>query len=477
MSSIKVALGDIQKSLPAFLPRSTDANGVVCEPNPVEVRFVGRGSLASCYAVTEFACAAVTSAAVELSRYVHARGGDAGDLTLDRRLCSLWFDLSTKSVDWEYPSIWDALAGDYRCVDGWIRLHTNSPAHRACALAVLECESTPESVAAAVSSYSGLELESKIVAAGGCAAFMMTREQWQQHPQGKAVSSEPLVAWSTIEGDKTRSSDRVSIDAAGVDHTRPLAGLKVLDLTRVLAGPACTRFLAAFGADVLRIDPPDWDEFLATVEMSVGKRRAGLDLNNAADFARLKKLISEADVLVHGYRSDALERIGLGNNVRTAINPNMIDVALCAYGWSGPWAQRRGFDSLVQMSSGIAAAGMRQKQADRPVPLPVQALDHATGYLMAASVLNALGHRQVTGEIRRARLSLARSAELLVPLQADTVDDVISVADDADYAPILEDTCWGKLARLNFPVCFGNLESNFAIPAGELRVNSAQWST
>ena len=140
---------------------------------------------------------------------------------------------------------------------------------------------------------------------------------------------------------------------------RPLSGLRVLDLFRVLAGPVATRFLSSFGADVLRIDPHHLNESLPTIEMSVGKRRAGLDLNLPESKSRLTDLMKVADVLVHGYRPDALQRMGFGDDARHAIDPGLIDVSLSAYGWTGPWANRRGFDSLVQMSCGIADTGMK----------------------------------------------------------------------------------------------------------------------
>ena len=195
---------------------------------------------------------------------------------------------------------------------------------------------------------------------------------------------------------------------------RPLAGVKVLDLTRVLAGPAATRFLAGYGADVLRIDPPDWNEPAIEPEVTLGKRCARLDLRQASDRSRFELLISEADLFIHGYRPEALDALGYGEDIRRALNPSLVDVRLDAYGWSGPWRSRRGFDSLVQMSTGIAAAGRAWCGGDKPVPLPVQALDHATGYLMAAAAVHGLALRLSRGQATSAGLSLARTAALLM---------------------------------------------------------------
>ena len=154
--------------------------------------------------------------------------------------------------------------------------------------------------------------------------------------------------------------------------------------------------------------------------MTLGKRCARLDLRQASDRSRFERLIAETDVFVHGYRPEALDGLGFGEDMRRAFNPGLVDVRLDAYGWSGPWRNRRGFDSLVQMSTGIAAAGLKWRSADKPVPLPVQALDHATGYLMAAAAVRGLTLRLTEEETLTARLSLARTAELLVAARGAT---------------------------------------------------------
>jgi crotonobetainyl-CoA:carnitine CoA-transferase CaiB-like acyl-CoA transferase len=199
-----------------------------------------------------------------------------------------------------------------------------------------------------------------------------------------------------------------------LSRSRPLLGIRVLDLTRIIAGPVATRLLAGLGAQVLRIDPPDWYEPTLEEEITLGKRCARLNIKTAIDKQRLIDLLSQADVIVHGYRADALDTLGFDSETRARLRPGLVDVSLNAWGWSGPWRNRRGFDSLVQMACGIAAAGQQWRLADKPVPLPVQALDHATGYLMAAAVLKGLYRRATCGEGYRARLSLARVAACLM---------------------------------------------------------------
>jgi crotonobetainyl-CoA:carnitine CoA-transferase CaiB-like acyl-CoA transferase len=392
-------------------------------------------NLSSVFPVTDLAVGAIGAAALAISELI-GEVAEAPPVDIDRRRASLWFGWSIQPLGWEMPAAWDAIAGDYRSADGWIRLHTNAPHHRAAAPSVLECAGDRANVPQAVATWSAEELESAVVAAGGCAAAMRSMEAWAQHPQSKALAAEPLIAFTPIDAVPS-STDWRPCDS------RPLSGLKILDLTRVLAGPVATRLLAGYGANVLRVDPPDWDEAGVIPEVTLGKRCARLDLHRSADRASFECLLAEADVLVHGYRPGALDALGYSEAERRDIKPDLIDVSLDAYGWSGPWKGRRGFDSLVQMSAGIADAGMKWKHADRPTPLPVQALDHATGYMMAAAVIWALIRRQKGEGVATARLSLARTAKLLVDMQADAKVPAWAERTDADLAPGIEQTAWG----------------------------------
>ncbi len=440
----------------------------------------GQGALPSCFDVTGLAVASIAAAGAEIARY--AAPGEGGDrrpaVEVDRRLASMWFGFSIRPVGWTLPSPWDPIAGDYPTRDGWIRLHTNAPHHRRAALAVLGVAEEKQAVAAAVAGATGEALEAAIVAAGGCAAAMRTEAEWRAHPQGRAVRGEPLIAWQTAPCAAPRRR------ALGADAKRPLAGIRVLDLTRVLAGPVGSRLLAAHGADVLRIDPPDWDEPAVVPEVTVGKRCAGLDLSVAADRARFEALLAEADVLIHGYRPGALAGLGYDASAIRALSPGIVDVALCAYGWTGPWSGRRGFDSLVQMSSGIAASGRAWAGAERPTPLPVQALDHATGYLMAAAAVRGLALRREQGLAATARLSLARTAALLVeagaalpalPALPAPPAPPLAAETEADRAPGLEATDWGPAQRLRFPLRIAAGEPCFALPARALRSAPARF--
>src|SRR5450830_1907894 len=217
-----------------------------------QVQLRGAGSLPSIFAVTDLAVGAVGAAGLAVAELVHAAGGDLLEVQADRRLASFWFGSSIRPQGWELPSLWDAVAGDYQTADGWIRLHTNAPHHRAAALSVLDATADRVAVAQAVAGWRAEELEIAVVAQGGCAAAMRTMDQWRVHPQGMAVNSEPLL--HIVDGPAAARPDWT------IGRQRPLQGIRVLDLTRVLAGPTATRFMAGFGADVLRIDPASWDE-------------------------------------------------------------------------------------------------------------------------------------------------------------------------------------------------------------------------
>jgi crotonobetainyl-CoA:carnitine CoA-transferase CaiB-like acyl-CoA transferase len=283
-----------------------------------------------------------------------------------------------------------------------------------------------------------------------------------------AVAAEPLIDVAAMENGPPL--DRP------FDASRPLAGLRVLDLTRVLAGPVATRFLAGYGAEVLRIDAPDWDEPAIIPEVMLGKRTARLDLRDRDDHALLLELLGESDILIHGYRSDALERLGLRGEVRRRIRPGLVDVSLDAYGWSGPWRTRRGFDSLVQISAGVADAGMRRLGRDRPTPLPVQALDHATGYMMAAAAVQGVIRRLETGCGWQARASLARTSLLLAGHGASPHEEPLRPEEPADRDDRLEATAWGPARRLRTPVAVAGAPMHWDRAAAPIGSDAPRWA-
>jgi hypothetical protein len=263
-----------------------------------QVQMTGNGALASIFPVTDFATAAIAAAHLAVGELLGQTLGTAPAITVDRRLASLWFATSLQPLGWELPAQWDAVAGDYRAADGWIRLHTNAPHHRQAALAVLKTAPERDAVSQAVLRWQASQLECAVVDNQGCAAAMRSASAWREHPQGHAVALEPLLHWldpgagpDSAVKHSNRSSQEQTVWRGS--RERPLQGVRVLDLTRILAGPVATRFLAGFGADVLRIDPHGWDEPGTVPEVVLGKRCARLDLRDPADRAVLKRLLSE----------------------------------------------------------------------------------------------------------------------------------------------------------------------------------------
>ena len=429
--------------------------------------FTEAGALPSTFAVTDLASASIGAAGQAVAQLIQQQTGRLPSISVDRRLASFWFSSSIRPIGWDVPPLWDPVAGDYASADGWIRLHTNAPHHRAAAERVLGTVVDRSEMAVNVAKWKAAELEQAIVDEGGCAAQMRSWQAWQSHPQGLAVNAEALVQRQTYEN----TLDTPWLGSAA----RPLAGLKVLDLTRVLAGPVASRFLAGLGADVLRIDSPTWNEPGVVPEMTLGKRCARLDLKSPEGRQLFESLLKDADILFHGYRADALEQLGYTTSALQTLAPGLIDVSLNAYGWSGPWRNRRGFDSLVQMSSGIADAGMAWKQADKPVPLPLQALDHATGYLMAASAIQALSERLKSGRGGSARLSLARSAKLLVEAGQVPEQPALRAEEPGDQGLVVEQTAWGQAHRLLASLTISGTPLQWDLAAGELGSHRPQW--
>ena len=432
----------------------------------VPVIFKGADRLPSCFPVSDLSVAAIGAAGAMIATLA-AHGRTAPAVTVDYRLAALWFGFSIRPQGWEMPSPWDEIAGDYRTRNGWIKLHTNTSHHRSAALSVLNCEASRDAVEAAVANLDADVLENLVTSAGGCAAKLRSTQEWRAHPQSMAVAKEPLIICEQILID-TESSWRP-------EPERPLTGIRVLDLTRVLAGPVATRFLAGFGADVLRIDPPDWSEPGVVPEVTLGKRCARLDLCDLKDRETFIQLLAGADILVHGYRRDALEKLGLGVELRRSVQPRLIDVSLNAYGHSGPWANRRGFDSLVQFSTGISAEGQKWKNAEIPVSLPVQALDHATGYLVAATAIRGLIARLTGQGAIRARLSLARTAKLLNDYQSAPTEDLFEGAKTTDFEETIEQTPWGAAHRLRSPFLANTPVMRWDRPATKLGSSFPHW--
>jgi len=354
------------------------------------------------------------------------------------------------------PPVWDPMSGFYPVRDGWVSIHCNFPNHRDAAIRVLGTEADRAKAEEASRSWAGEALEDAIHAAGGCAGYVRGEEQWRQHPQAQAVANQPLVEIVRI-GDAPPYTPPA--------RARPLLGVKVLDLTRVLAGPTCAKSLAAFGADVLKLSAAHLpDSGVVELDTGIGKRSARIDLRQQAQVERLRKLVAKADVFSQSYRPGALARRGFSPEDLAALRPGIVCASLNAWGESGPWSGRRGFDSIVQAVSGIARANGDEA---KPKLLPVSAIDYVSGYLMAFGVCVALARRRREGGSWLVRVALARVGKFIVDR---------GVVPDPEWRGLPDELSPEVLEPL-----FGQMRSpdghiRFLKPAVELSETPAFWS-
>ncbi|MEV4325987.1 CoA transferase [Microbispora rosea] len=380
------------------------------------------------------------------------------DVTIDARHAAVAFQSERHfRTDGKAMDVWAALSGDYRTSDGWVRLHCNFDHHRDAAVRALGLPpgSGKEDVGRACAGRTAVEIEDAVIREGGCAAAMRSRAEWLAHPQARALAGLPLVGVSRLSVRGGVLGDLGTGLPAGIE--RPLGGVRVLDLTRVIAGPVAARALAAYGADVLRVGAAHLPEVPGlVVETAFGKRSCRIDLRSQAD--RLRELVRQADVVIQAYRPGALRARGFGPDDLAALRPGVVCVDISAYGARGPWASRRGFDSLVQMACGIA-----HENGDglRPSPLPAQALDHGTGYLAAFGAVAALLRRAAEGGSWHVEVSLARTAAWL--------DDLGRIDGAGVPQPRVEDL----LATMDSP--FGTL--TYVMPPGAIDGTRPRWTS
>ena len=327
--------------------------------------------------------------------------------------CSGYFTL-----DGEQPNLWAPISGLYACgadvgEPGWLRIHANFDHHRDGVLRLLGlptgAATTRQQVADALQGWTAQAAEERAAALGLVVAAARSPEAWQAHPQSAAVAAQPLLSITQLDSDQPAAPR----DGPAPAQHRPLAGLRVLDLTRILAGPVAARSLAAQGADVLMLNGPGLPNIEAIADMSRGKLSALLDLKTPAGQQKMAALLDQAHLLLQGYRPGALDALGLDPQSAARQRPGIVYASLSAYGRSGPWADRRGFDSLVQTVCGInwaegqafGSAGLRA--------LPLQILDYSAGFLLAFGIQAALYRQATQGGSWHVQVSLARVAQWL----------------------------------------------------------------
>jgi crotonobetainyl-CoA:carnitine CoA-transferase CaiB-like acyl-CoA transferase len=368
------------------------------------------------------------------------------------------------------PPAWDAIAGIYKTRDlRFVRLHTNFPHHRDAVCKVLNCKPERDEVQAALMQWDGEAFETTAYAGGCVVALMRSHEEWSASPHAKALAGLPLISIEKIGEAAPKPWPK---------GDRPLAGLRVLDLSRVIAGPVAGRTLAVHGADVLLISGPDLPAIpWLTIDTGRGKLTSFVELKNEQGRATLRDLLAQADIFSQGYRPRALASLGFSPEQAARINPGIVYVTLSAYGHAGPWAERRGFDSLVQTATGFNHAEGQAAGIDGPKELPAQMLDHATGYFMAFGAMMAKARQSREGGSWHVRVSLAQTGRWLWNL--GRVADGLKTGDLKNEAvmPFIEEVAsgFGPLRSVKPSAILSKTPAFWARPAMPLGSHPPRW--
>ena len=433
-------------------------------------------ALPSSFAVGTAAQAATAAGALAATEVGRLRNGLAQQLTVDMRHAALECCTHFR-IDGQPLALWDKLAGLYPCgsddgAAGWVRIHTNFAHHRDGALRLLSLptdgRTEPADVRQALRGWQALDFEQAAADAGLVVAALRRFDEWDAHPQGQAVASQPLLQWTRLGDAQPRPLPTLPQAA------RPLQGVRVLDLTRILAGPVGTRALAAHGADVLLVNSPHLPNIEAIAETGRGKLSAFADLRQPAERTAFERVLRDAHVFVQGYRPGGLEALGYGAEALAERHPGLVVVSLSAYGAAGPWAGRRGFDSLVQTASGFNHAEAQAFGSGPPRALPMQILDHATGHLMALAACAGLWRQQREGGCWHVQVSLARTGLWLRSL--GRVADGFA-AQKPDFTPYLEttDSGFGRLTALRHAARLSHTATDWPRPSVPLGTHALAW--
>ena len=426
--------------------------------------------LPSSFAVGTAAQSTVAAAALAACELGHARGQARQDVSVDMTHaaleCSGWF-----SVNGRVPDVWDKFSGLYRCADGWVRIHANFAHHRDGALRLLGLmPAAAQRVDAdrALQSWRALDFEQAAADANLVVAAYRSFEEWDQHPQGQAVAALPLMRLERI-GD---APPRKLPDLAATD--RPLTGTRVLDLTRILAGPVGGRALAAYGADVMLVNSPNLPNIESIADTSRGKLSAHVDLCTPDGRAALERLLLDAHVFVQGYRPGGLAALGFSPQAIADRHPGVVFVSLSAYGEDGPWRERRGFDSLVQTATGFNHAEAAAAGSPDPKPLPLQILDYATGHLMAFAAAVALRRQALEGGSWHVRVSLAQTGHWIRGL--GRVENGFAIQ-RPERVPYLEtsSSAFGELVALRHSAQLSRTPARWTRPSVPPGAHAAEW--
>ena len=428
--------------------------------------------LPSSFRVAAAAQASIAATGLAAAQVWKLRSGQSQDVAVDMRhaIVECRSERYLRVDGKPPPPAWDAIAGIYRTRDQrFVRLHTNFRHHRDAVCRVLNCKPERADVQAALMQWDGEAFETAAYASGCVVAMMRSHGEWSELPHARALAELPLVS---IE----RIGEAAPRPWPGGD--RPLAGLRVLDLSRVIAGPVAGRTLAVHGADVLLISGPDLPAIpWLTIDTGRGKLTSFVDLKSEQGRDGLRDLLAGTDIFSQGYRPQALAALGFSPQDAARISPGIVYVSLSAYGHAGPWAERRGFDSLVQTATGFNHAEGQAAGVDGPKELPAQMLDHATGYLMAFGAVMAKARQSREGGSWHVRVSLARTGQWLWNL--GRVADGFKTEDlkGETVQPFIEEvpSGFGPLRSVRHSAVLSKTPAFWARPAMPLGSHPAEW--
>jgi crotonobetainyl-CoA:carnitine CoA-transferase CaiB-like acyl-CoA transferase len=428
--------------------------------------------LPSSFRVDAAAQATIAASGLAAAEIHRLRGGGRQTVSVDMRHAAVEFRSEHyMRLDGKLPSeVWDKIAGAYTCGDArWVRLHTNFPHHRDGVLRILKCAYERAAVAEALARRQAEAFETEASDAGLVVAMMRSFEEWDAHPHGRVVAGLPVMSIDEIGEAPPESLPKAD---------RPLAGVRVLDLTRVIAGPVCGRTLAAHGADVLNVSAPHLPAMgQLVVDTGRGKLATYIDLRQPAGKEALGALVRDAHVFVQGYRPGGIGGHGFSPEALAGMRPGIVCVSLSAYGHEGPWSGKRGFDSLVQTATGLNHAEGRAAGTDKPKPLPCQAIDHASGYLMALGAMAGLARRLQQGGSWHVRVSLVQTGTWLRRL--GRLPDGLKTSDTKfeDVRDLLEqsDSGFGRLTAVRHAARLSATPARWTRPAMPLGTHPAAW--
>jgi crotonobetainyl-CoA:carnitine CoA-transferase CaiB-like acyl-CoA transferase len=428
--------------------------------------------LPSSFRMAAAAQAGIAAAGLAAARIWQLRSGQSQDVAVDMRhaVAECRSERYLRVDGKPPPPAWDAIAGVYKTRDRrFVRLHTNFPHHREAVCRVLNCKAERDEVQAGLMQWDAEAFESAAYAAGGVVSMMRSHEEWSALPQALALTALPVITFEKI-GE--------AAPKPWPNGDRPLAGVRVLDLSRVIAAPVAGRTLAVHGADVLLISGPDLPAIpWLTIDTGRGKLSSYIDLKTGQGRDTLNELLAQADIFSQGYRPLALANLGFSPQNAARINPGIIFVSLSAYGHVGPWAGRRGFDSLVQTSTGFNHAEGQAAGIDGPKELPAQILDHATGYLMAFGAMMAKARQSQEGGSWHVRVSLAQTGRWIWNL--GRLHDGLATKDlrTEAIAPYVEEvqSGFGPLKAISHSARLSKTPAYWARPAMPLGSHPPRW--